>query len=203
MSNELVHHGIKNQKWGRRRYQNPDGSLTPAGRARYGVGEKRSGSAIDQTSSKKSNQDGPGTGRNKGVTNNPKETSRKSHTLSNDELVARIGRLEKEKRYSDLVKEQSERETGTVKRILMKAGENFLQQSMNKLVSKAVNKIFDKKDDKKDDKFTIDRYKDMDVHKMDSETIKKVANWYTQAGIINKQREALSHTPEDDKKKKD
>lgn len=36
-SDELYHHGIKGQKWGNRRYQNEDGSLTDAGRARYGV----------------------------------------------------------------------------------------------------------------------------------------------------------------------
>ncbi len=33
----LMHHGIKGQKWGVRQYQNPDGSLTAAGRARYGA----------------------------------------------------------------------------------------------------------------------------------------------------------------------
>lgn len=33
--NELYHHGIKGQKWGVRRYQNPDGSLTAAGKERY------------------------------------------------------------------------------------------------------------------------------------------------------------------------
>lgn len=33
----LAHHGIKGQKWGVRKYQNADGSLTPEGRKRYGV----------------------------------------------------------------------------------------------------------------------------------------------------------------------
>ena len=32
---ELYHHGIKGQKWGVRRFQNKDGSLTPAGERRY------------------------------------------------------------------------------------------------------------------------------------------------------------------------
>ena len=34
-NDELQHHGIKGQKWGIRRFQNKDGSLTPRGRQRY------------------------------------------------------------------------------------------------------------------------------------------------------------------------
>lgn len=37
----LVHDGVKNMKWHNRRYQYPDGSLTPLGRKHYGVGPPR------------------------------------------------------------------------------------------------------------------------------------------------------------------
>ena len=39
----ISHHGILGMKWGVRRYQNKDGSLTPEGRKRYGDGDIDSG----------------------------------------------------------------------------------------------------------------------------------------------------------------
>lgn len=39
--NHLAHHGIKGQKWGVRRWQNSDGSLTPDGKIHYGKGNKK------------------------------------------------------------------------------------------------------------------------------------------------------------------
>ena len=39
-SNELYHYGVKGQKWGIRRYQNPNGTLTEEGKIRYGVDPK-------------------------------------------------------------------------------------------------------------------------------------------------------------------
>lgn len=47
MSNELQHHGIKGQKWGVRRFQNTDGSLTAEGKKRYSVNDYQQ--AIDKT----------------------------------------------------------------------------------------------------------------------------------------------------------
>lgn len=51
----LEHHGIVGQKWGIRRYQNPDGSYTAAGRARYSTyGEKRLAKAEESLSKARS-----------------------------------------------------------------------------------------------------------------------------------------------------
>lgn len=51
--NYLQHYGIQGMKWGRRRYQNHDGSLTPAGRVRYGIGvaKKTASSKLKKVSS--------------------------------------------------------------------------------------------------------------------------------------------------------
>lgn len=41
MDNYLVHYGVPGQKWGDRKYQYEDGSLTPEGRRHYGYSERR------------------------------------------------------------------------------------------------------------------------------------------------------------------
>ena len=61
MNNALQHHGIKGQKWGVRRFQNSDGSLTAKGKSRYQSKEnKEYGKREDSVSYKynKSNESG-------------------------------------------------------------------------------------------------------------------------------------------------
>ena len=48
-TDEIYHHGIKGQKWGVRRFQNKDGSLTSAGKERYYV-DNDSSTAITKNS---------------------------------------------------------------------------------------------------------------------------------------------------------
>lgn len=51
MNDNLQHHGIKGQKWGVRRFQKKDGSLTPAGKDRYdGPNERKEGKAENRPS---------------------------------------------------------------------------------------------------------------------------------------------------------
>ena len=46
--NDLMHFGIKGQKWGVRRYQNPDGSYTAEGLKRYGLSDKKRAHQINR-----------------------------------------------------------------------------------------------------------------------------------------------------------
>lgn len=48
----IAHHGIKGQKWGIRRYQNPDGTLTDEGRRRYGFGKGADSMVTENTKSR-------------------------------------------------------------------------------------------------------------------------------------------------------
>lgn len=51
METVLYHHGVKGQKWGIRRYQNPDGTWTNAGKKRYGDSDGDSTGSANKASS--------------------------------------------------------------------------------------------------------------------------------------------------------
>lgn len=84
-NDELYHWGIKGMKWGVRRYQNKDGTLTAAGKKHY-AGDGNAGS--DEQEQK--------------VEYAPKRTGKNAEEYSDEELRARINRLQMEKQYRDL-----------------------------------------------------------------------------------------------------
>lgn len=98
--NELAHWGILGMRWGVRRYQNKDGSLTAAGRKRYGDGGPNS----DSKSGKKDDNDSSAKKSSSSSTTSSKKVL---DTMSDDDLSRMIKRLEMEKKLRDLLKEEA------------------------------------------------------------------------------------------------
>lgn len=103
---ELYHHGIKDQRWGIRRYQNYDGSLTEEGRKRYGSVENlEAESKSTKAAVRVTKELGSIVGSAQTFTNETRGSKviRKDYSnLSDDELRARVNRLNLERSYGDL-----------------------------------------------------------------------------------------------------
>ena len=105
---ELYHHGIKGQKWGVRRYQNEDGTLTDEGKERYGaedksdkMSEKNYKSTMDVLNAAKtiSNETANLAVPKKGS----KIVNKKNYkNMSDEELRKKVNRLQLERQYGDL-----------------------------------------------------------------------------------------------------
>lgn len=92
MEEIIAHHGIKGMKWGVRRYQNADGSLTTAGKKRY---------ADDANEDYKD-----------------AHSSKSISSMSDAELRKRLNRLQMEEQYSKMNPSAVDKGKDVAKKIL-------------------------------------------------------------------------------------
>lgn len=112
---ELYHHGIKGQKWRLRRFQNLDGSLTPAGRERYRKGRN------DETGGEEKPQYAP------------KAPKKSASDYSDEELRAQINRMQMEKQYRDLAGQTNVREDDPNRELKLERERLQLQKDVKNL----------------------------------------------------------------------
>lgn len=139
-SEELAHHGIKGMKWGIRRYQNKDGSLTAKGRKRY-LNEDGSLTEEGKKRVAKLDADRRGlTGRKTPFAKSPSslETDyrkKKMEDMTDDELKKAIARKRSEVEYSRTVEEYAKLNPKPISK-----GEKFAKLVEEKFLPKVLDK---------------------------------------------------------------
>lgn len=135
--NELYHYGVTGMRWGVRRYQNRDGTLTKAGKKRAAKLETQytalTGKSLHKTSSSSSKQ------RRKTVSE-----------MSDEELRKAVNRLQMEKQYKQLVSETAVQARGDAfinksKNVLSKSLENAISQAITQTIKSSIDSIIKNK----------------------------------------------------------
>lgn len=132
MENELYHFGIKGMKWGVRRFQNPDGTLTPAGKERYGSSYNTIGEVRDVRRSERRMNRALRTG--------------KTRNLTDSELEKVSKRINAELNYKRMMEQLNPKKQSRAKRIVAEISENAAKDIGRRVFTAIGNKIFDKPD---------------------------------------------------------
>lgn len=141
--NELYHHGIKGQKWGIRRFQNADGSLTDAGKRRY------YGDAPTKADRKEKKQ------AIKEINKDRKAIAKSSAYLSDREIRDYINRLKLEKELRNLTSENTRKGNDYINQLMKDAFKSGVTQFVAGFAksagSNSANKLFNAANSKGDD----------------------------------------------------
>lgn len=149
--NELMHHGIKGQKWYNRRFQYKDGSLTPAGKKRYGSYDGKGNRVGSKAATKAQAKNAK-----KAVESTPK--TKPVSKMTDAELKAAIARKKLENEYRELNPKQVSAGEKFVKAAVDKVivpvavdvGKDFTKKAFNKVLKTGTNTASNDKKKKKD-----------------------------------------------------
>ena len=146
ISNELYHHGVKGQRWGIRRYQNKDGTLTPAGRKRA---DKLRNQYLKLTGKKQLRGD------KSKQTSQTSEKSKSISEMSDAELQQVINRKRLEQQYLQLSPKKVSAGKKFVDKVLLPAAQEAGKKALSSYMEKqfrAALKVPAQNDGKKKDK---------------------------------------------------
>ena len=134
----LAHHGVKGQKWGVRRYQNSDGTLTAEGKKRVQkYVDKSAEKKVNKLFSKKTKSS------KEEIPQNPKY--KKASELSDKELNDAINRFRLEESYNSYISKMTPQKKNKAKEfisdVLEKSGKNIATQATTYAMGTAVNKL--------------------------------------------------------------
>jgi hypothetical protein len=116
----ITHHGVKGQKWGVRRFQNKDGSLTLLGRRRVKKVEKAEAAKAKQKAQEERDKETTEQKRARLLkSSNAKELYENRHLLTTQELNERLQRIDTERRLGEVA---SKGEKSRVDKITDKLG---------------------------------------------------------------------------------